>query len=68
VLASTHVVVGVMVSRMPLVRFLRVEVFLLISSPLNSTLLIEVIAFLFHCPLHIDGGIVQVHVEGVLAY
>ena len=68
VLAAMHVVVAVVVSRRPLVRFLRVEIFSLISLPLNSTLLVEVIASLLYHPLYIDGGIVQVHVGGVLAY
>ena len=62
VLASTHVVVGVMVSRGPLVRLLRVEALSLISLPLSSTLLIEVIVSLLHRPLYIDCGVVYVHV------
>jgi len=68
VLASTHVVVKVMVFRRPLVRFLRVEVFSLISLPLNSTLLIEVIVSILHRPLYIHCGIVQVHVGGVMMH
>jgi len=43
-----HVVVGVMVSKRPLIRFLRVEVFSLISLPFDSTLLIKVIISLLH--------------------
>jgi len=68
VLASTHVVIRAMISKRPLVWFLRVEIFSLISLHLNSTLLIEVIASLLHRPLYIDSGIVRVYVGGVLAY
>ena len=68
VLVSTYVASGVVVSRRPLVRFLQVEVFSLISLPLNSTLLIEVIISLLHRPLYINCGIVQVYIRGVLTH
>ena len=58
VLASTHIVVGVMGSWRPLAQFLRVEVFSLICLPLDSTLFIKVIVSLLHHPLYINYSIV----------
>ena len=58
VLASTCIVVGVIVPRRPLIRTLRVEVLLFISLSLDFTLFIEIAVHFLHRPFHIHRSVI----------
>jgi len=68
VLASTCIIVRIVVPGRPFIRTLRVEVLLLISLSLDSTLFIEIVISFLHRPFYIHRGVIQVHVEDVLAH
>lgn len=68
VLASTCIIVGLVVPGWPLARLLRVEAPSLILFSLDSALLIEVVISFLHRSFHIHRSIIQVHVGGVLTH
>jgi len=57
-LASTRVIVMIMIPRRSLIWTLRVEVFSLISLSLGSTLLIIIVVLFLHCSFHVHCGVV----------
>ena len=62
VLASTYIIVGIVVPGRLLVQLLRMEVPSLILLSLDSVLLIEVVVHFLHHPLYIHGSVKQIHV------